>query len=186
MIPVLQTRHGLGGNCLAACLASIFEVPLESIPELAPPECFVDWAIQPRLRNSWLAERGLAYLEIDVDRQAFQWTQHAIPPGPCLFAMQSSTPEVRERGYGHYVVGDVRPTEHGRVDYVVLHDPTGKPAVDYKLTAVGFFVPLNVRSGDLARKAARAVSDYLTTGWHHNTRHGQEAMASLIEASVST
>ena len=35
---VMQTKRGIGGNCLAACLASIFKVPLESIPDLAPKE----------------------------------------------------------------------------------------------------------------------------------------------------
>ena len=36
MKPVFQNRFGKGeGNCLAACLASIFEVPIESIPEFA-------------------------------------------------------------------------------------------------------------------------------------------------------
>ena len=93
---VFQTKRGLGGNCLAACLASIFEVPLESMPDLAPPECFTDWTIQPKLRREWLAARDLEYLEIDLEKQAFHWTQNAIPSGPCLFAVQSPTPEMRE------------------------------------------------------------------------------------------
>lgn len=33
MKPVHQTKFGGEGNCLNACLASIFEVPIESLPE---------------------------------------------------------------------------------------------------------------------------------------------------------
>lgn len=34
MIPVQQTKFGYpGGNCLAACLASIFEVDIDSVPD---------------------------------------------------------------------------------------------------------------------------------------------------------
>ena len=32
MIPVTQTTFAPAGNCLAACLASILEVPIEAIP----------------------------------------------------------------------------------------------------------------------------------------------------------
>ncbi len=32
MIPVYQTVHGPRGNCYAACLASILEVPLAELP----------------------------------------------------------------------------------------------------------------------------------------------------------
>lgn len=36
MIPVDQTRSGaIDGNCLEACIASILELPLEAVPDLA-------------------------------------------------------------------------------------------------------------------------------------------------------
>lgn len=41
MIPVFQTREGLSGNCLAAVLASILEVPITVIPEFTD-ERFLD------------------------------------------------------------------------------------------------------------------------------------------------
>lgn len=136
---IFQTKRGLGGNCLAACLASIFEVPLESIPDLAPPECFTDWTVQAKLRREWLATRGLDYLEIDLEKQAYHWTQAAIPCGPCLFAVESPTPEMREKGYGHFVVGEIRETGD-TIEYAVIHDPLGKLCGPYKVTAAGFFV----------------------------------------------
>lgn len=145
MKPVFQTKRGLGGNCLAACLASIFEVPLESIPDLAPPECFTDWTVQARLRRQWLRERGLDYLEIDLEKQAYHWTDGAVPAGPCLFAVKSPTPEMRAKGYGHFVVGEVRQNGEG-VEYAVHHDPLGpisNETANYEVTAIGFFVPIN-------------------------------------------
>lgn len=139
MIRVYQTKRGIGGNCLAACLASIFHMDLADFPDLAPPECFTDWTVQPRLRNQWLSEKGFDYLEIDLGGQAFTWTQAAIPKGPCLFAVESATPELREKGYGHFVVGQLSVDEEG-VGYMVIHDPLGELRGDYKITAVGFFV----------------------------------------------
>ncbi len=35
MIPVYQTVHGPRGNCYAACIASILEVPLDALPARA-------------------------------------------------------------------------------------------------------------------------------------------------------
>lgn len=36
MIPVYQTNFSVpGGNCLQACLASLFELPLEEVPDFA-------------------------------------------------------------------------------------------------------------------------------------------------------
>lgn len=142
MKPVFQTKRGLGGNCLAACLATIFEVSLESMPDLAPPECFADWTVQSKLKRQWLSGHGLDYLEIDLDGQAYHWTSGAIPAAPCLFAVKSPTPEMRAKGYGHFVVGKVREANES-VEYAVLHDPLGALAATYEITAVGFFVPLN-------------------------------------------
>ena len=34
MTPVRQTIHGIGGNCFAACLATIFDLPLSEVPHL--------------------------------------------------------------------------------------------------------------------------------------------------------
>ena len=41
MIPVLQTEYYPKGNCMAACLASILEIPLESIPNDHSPQWYV-------------------------------------------------------------------------------------------------------------------------------------------------
>lgn len=89
MIPVFQTRTGTEelGNCLEACLASILEIPLSRIPDRRD---YVGEAWPERVRaarargkravgdlvleldeweaalNAWLADRGLAWLELDL------------------------------------------------------------------------------------------------------------------------
>lgn len=62
MKPVDQTRFGYpGGNCFAACMASVFEIPLEATPDLAEQ----DWSNDSKwwqLWIDWLAERNCALL----------------------------------------------------------------------------------------------------------------------------
>lgn len=62
MIPVHQTRFGAEGNCYAACIASIFEVPLADVPqcrsdELLSVEAWEDY--HERLERDFFKPRGL-------------------------------------------------------------------------------------------------------------------------------
>jgi hypothetical protein len=63
MIEVEQTRTEIGyGNCFQACLASIFELPIEDIP---------DWNLNGGtgwgdIYANWLAERGLCMIEVEA------------------------------------------------------------------------------------------------------------------------
>jgi hypothetical protein len=140
--PVFQTKRGIGGNCLAACLATIFEVPLESMPDLAPPETFNDWSVQPKLMRKWLAAYGYDYLEIDLEKQQYHWTDKMTPEGLCLFSVLSPSPELRAKGYGHFLVGKVE--QFGdEIQYRIVHDPLGpitEETSKYKVTAAGFFI----------------------------------------------
>lgn len=59
MIPVDQTTFGLDkGNCFAACVASIFEVALDTLPNF----CCEEW--WPHNFTNWLYDRELAYVTI--------------------------------------------------------------------------------------------------------------------------
>jgi hypothetical protein len=63
MIPVEQTRVGSGvGNCFAACLASILEIPVEDIPDfLNDGDEFLD-------QLAWfLFPYGLVYVQVEPD-----------------------------------------------------------------------------------------------------------------------
>ena len=51
MIPIFQTKFHPIGNCLDACLASIFEVPINTLPNYHG----IDWR---DIYNAWLNDRG--------------------------------------------------------------------------------------------------------------------------------
>ena len=96
MVPVEQTRLSPdeGGNCHAACIASILECPLEDVPQLLPGDAVSDAAwdeYRPRL-NAWLRERNL----IELYFSAGDWK----PTGYAIAGVKS----VRFPGFEHAVV----------------------------------------------------------------------------------
>src|SRR4051812_28515116 len=107
MKPVYQTIFGNGkngqpsGNCFAASIASILELPVEEVPNFCAHEDFIQ-----RL-NSWLAPRGFFYLEVQVaaglkPEEIFMWAGSHIISGD------------GPRGLRHSVVGFAG---------VIAHDP---------------------------------------------------------------
>ena len=59
MKPVKQTKLGPpDGNCFAACVASIFEVPLDDVPN------FIETDNWQNALDEWLNERGMCSLSI--------------------------------------------------------------------------------------------------------------------------
>ena len=61
MIPVDQTTFGRGaGNCFSACVASIFEVAIDELPNF---RCERGW---PQNFDGWLRDRGLARMTVNV------------------------------------------------------------------------------------------------------------------------
>lgn len=64
MTPVDQTRFGEGeGNCFAACLATILDLPLEAVPEMSCPEQF-------EIMLAWLWQRGQTAVEVNFRPRA--------------------------------------------------------------------------------------------------------------------
>lgn len=91
MIPTKQTILGKGGNCFCACIASILEVPIETVP---------DFGQNPNWReetNKWLAQHNMFYIDVMLpgdmrDELVDFWGYHVIAgKGP--------------RGMQHAVVG---------------------------------------------------------------------------------
>jgi hypothetical protein len=141
MKPVFQTKKGYGGDCLAACLSSIFEVSLAEMPDMCPIETYADWSIQPKLRNAWLAARGIGYLELRLSGDhPFVWTKWAIPNTLCLLSVESDLPAPSDVKYGHYVVGRLTETDEEGFEIEVVHDPIGAVKSHYTVEAVGFFI----------------------------------------------
>ena len=65
MIPIIQTKIGINGNCFAACIASIFEIKIIEAPNLMP-EPLTDGDTQTDILNKWLYNYNLKYIEIGV------------------------------------------------------------------------------------------------------------------------
>lgn len=64
MIPTYQTKFNKNGNCLEACIASILEIPIASIPKLGKYEQSGNWISK---LNEWLSEKhGLVYVETNT------------------------------------------------------------------------------------------------------------------------
>ena len=94
MSPVDQTTYGpTHGNCISACLASILEVPIETVPS------FVDTYWWERFVG-WLAAQGLAATSVEG----------TIPPGYAI----AFGPSTRLADRGHACVA---------LDGVIVHDP---------------------------------------------------------------
>lgn len=61
MKPVFQTSFGSKkGNCQAACVASILEIPIEDVPCHAGDAWFLKW-------ETWLGGRGLSVVSFNFD-----------------------------------------------------------------------------------------------------------------------
>jgi hypothetical protein len=97
--PVFQTRVGDGqngtqhGNCVAACYASLFELPLDAIPEMSDP------AIAPS--QFWAEERFLAARGLGL---VFVERFGAVGPGAMLTDAYYMASGTSPRGYPHRVI----------------------------------------------------------------------------------
>lgn len=100
MIAVTQTRTGPGGNCFAACMASILEIPLHVVPELAADD-------QTERAQRFLEDFGLYYVQVDPDDPVLET---AFSHGDVFHTIEGTSP----RGGQHAVVG---------LNGEMIHDP---------------------------------------------------------------
>lgn len=67
MIPVYQTAYGYGkGNCLAACVASITEIPFELVDSIGLQRC-CDGNEQLELLSNFLLKHGYSFIQIKTN-----------------------------------------------------------------------------------------------------------------------
>ena len=78
MRPVDQTLFGHGvGNCFAACVASVLEVPLADVPNFCVEYSESEWYFA---LARWLGERGFAPLTQQVNPAVFfEWCSQLWP-----------------------------------------------------------------------------------------------------------
>lgn len=130
MIPVVQTDTTPGtGNCLAACIASILELPLEEVPNPHTPDWQAIW-------RDWLRRRGLSLLTWEIPEDYTSWSEEELRahlPGYCMVAVDSP----RFAGKLHSVV---------TFDGQVVHDPHPDGLADhYDFREVDLLIALDPR-----------------------------------------
>lgn len=146
MLPVKQTRVGFGegneppGNCWAACIASIFEVNLEELPDEAKhwtkgckPED--SWESHEREVLDWLKEKGYVLVtvrchQLFVNGQGWRFNDcYNILSGP-----SPRNPALQHAvvGKGNKIVHDPHPSNDGLA---------GDPDKDWYYE---FFLPINL------------------------------------------
>jgi hypothetical protein len=135
MTPIKQTICDADdGNCFAACVASILDLPIGSVPNFAG-EHGDDWEAAA---SEWLHRRGLSFLTIGfANYETFAGTYFADVGSFCILSGPSTYV-----GRGHAVVGVV--TEQGAI--ALKHDPAptnGGLPIGHRW--VRFIVPLAVR-----------------------------------------
>ena len=106
MRPIHQTDFSAGsGNALQACIASVFDLGLEEVPNFVKEDNYLS-AMQ-----IWLGERGLTFLKVPLENGRLEF-----PPSdrtPCLLAGNSPRGDFR-----HVVVAETR-----GIGFHPLHDP---------------------------------------------------------------
>jgi hypothetical protein len=115
MIPVDQTRFGdPDGNCLAACLATLLELPLDEVPHFAGE----GW--QYRLAH-WLGAHGLWALRFAPPQpssldDAAAWLDETVP-GWCIVSGQAPRGLLHATVWqGGELVHDPHPSRDGILD----------------------------------------------------------------------
>ena len=108
MLQMSQRERGIFGDCLRACVASLLDLPAESVPH------FLQAAFKDRRMDEvliyiadFLKPLGLGYLAINMPTRGLV---HAWPWYDCYHIMTGPT----ERGTHHAVVG---------YDGEMVHDP---------------------------------------------------------------
>lgn len=130
MTPVFQTRRGQGGNCFAACVATILDRPIELIDPLIQMDAPEggEW-MQPL--HDYLAGEGISIIYIDANKDG------TIPfhTGHDFYAIAAIT---TNEGYPHAVV--VKVAKEGDENVLRMeHDPEPESSGFKKLNGLWFF-----------------------------------------------
>ena len=104
MLPVIQSELEPGrGNCMAACVASILELPITEVPNFR-------LATEPfQAMQEWLSLRGLCATRFPPDFDI-------VKSGEQIFCIL--TGKSPRRNVGHAVVGIAKENE-----FIMVHDP---------------------------------------------------------------
>lgn len=128
MIPVDQTRlmgtlQEPPGNCWAACVASILELPLSEVPdEVDDWEPGMDprksWVPYQKRIHQWLFDRGLVLIEVQAKHLNYCGPLEIFKSTHCILSGPSPrNPEVQHAvvGLGNTIAHDPHPSRDGLV-----------------------------------------------------------------------
>lgn len=119
------------GNCFAACLASLLEVPIESLPIDPSAELWF------QTTQDALKPFGLYFLEVRLD-VAVSYPMYAMKDRLCVMTGKSPRGE-----FWHAVVGRVDHDDtQDKVLFDVIHDPHPSRRGIENVKALGFLVKI--------------------------------------------
>ncbi len=145
MIPVRQTIFVATdpkgrGNCMAACLASLLEIPLHSAIDTTSDACRADWEGSI---GRWLADRGLKLEDIWPDESepaeladAYSIGSGPSPRGPFWHAVVCKSGRM---------VFDPHPSDDGLVSLERHQRLAELTATEMQLHAIGALFPVRRR-----------------------------------------
>lgn len=127
MMAIDQTIFGEGGNCYPACLATLFGVPLDRIPNFCALYKGTRWAVEAQ---RWLVQHvGVSFITLHVQEK----DEEGVLPLPDGAVGILAGPAAR--GHHHAVVAKYR---NGACE--IIHDPHPSRAGLIKPVCFDFFV----------------------------------------------
>ena len=152
MIPVFQSvtdhnpEEGRFGDCLAASIASIFEIPLAKMPNFNEGAAGFDGDAQTALVRTFCLRRSLQFMWVAMPPEALaQWRLNLAADNAEVFHVFSGK---SKRGFQHACVG-----LNGRV----VHDPhpaMGEIEPYDGLYTFGLFLPTSALLGAHTRRGS--------------------------------
>ncbi len=125
---VKQTKFGFEeGNCFAACIASLLELPIEEVPNFCTNK---EWQLET---NRWLSKFGLCFWD-------FTWGNGQQIDKPILCILTGPSPRDKEKL--HCVVGKLVMDELNFLTPYYIHDPHPSNDMLLSVTIVGFLIKL--------------------------------------------
>lgn len=145
MIAIDQTIFGAGtGNCFAACVASLLELPLADVPNFCAG--YTDGSWYPPYRE-WLAKRGF----IDLSLNWGDWVTDVGGMGDVIFIVSGPGP----RGCDHSTL-----YQHGKL----LHDPHPSRDGLLKASEINILIPTRLCGWKLTLPPEPEEGDELAIG----------------------
>jgi hypothetical protein len=140
MIPVFQQHiHQGEGDCIAACVASLFEIPLSDVPNfLKEAKAKHSWGLY--LLKKWLNDKGYGLIHLTLrDEYSIHEINWILAPG--IFAIASVSSQQFEGGT-HAVVVEFKGADN-LYELEIVHDPNPNNGkyIDPKFLALYFIIP---------------------------------------------